>query len=303
MSSRFLDIDDITPSALGQILDAAEKWKADPSAVPRLLDAQGAALIFEKPSARTRASTEMAVVTLGGHPIYVRPEEIGLGVRESVSDVARTFAGFCAVLAARVFDHDTLEEMANAVDVPVVNLLSDRAHPLQAVADFLTLRELLGTLEGRRLVYVGDGNNVAASLAYAAALTGVEMTLASPAGYELDDETVERARNLGGVVDLVADPYEAVRDADAVYTDVWTSMGQEDEAVARRAAFEGYTVDDELMHAAGDDAWFLHCLPAHRGEEVTATVIDGPRSVVWQQAANRMHAARAVLAHLVGGGS
>ncbi len=257
-------------------------------------------MLFEKPSARTRASTEMAVVGLGGHPIYVRPEEVGLGVRESVADVARTFAGFCAVIAARVFDHATLEEMATVVDVPIVNLLSDRGHPTQAVADFLTLRELFGSLDGRRLAYVGDGNNVTASLAYAAALSGVELTVASPPGYELDDLTVERVRDLGGVLELTADPHEAVAGADAVYTDVWTSMGQEDERAARLAAFAGYTVDDALLDAAGKHARFLHCLPAHRGEEVAASVIDGPRSAVWQQAANRMHAARAVLAHLVG---
>jgi ornithine carbamoyltransferase len=296
-----LEVDDLTPAALASVLDAAAAWKADPAAVPRVLDGCGAALVFEKPSARTRAATEMAVVGLGGHPIYIRPEEIGLGVRESVADVARTLAGFCAVIAARVFDHSTLEEMAGAVDVPVVNLLSDRAHPTQAVADLLTLRELLGTLDGRRLVYVGDGNNVAASLGFGAALAGVELTVASPAGYELDDVTVERARNLGGSIELTADPHEAVRGADAVYTDVWTSMGQEDERAARLAAFAGYTVDAALMAEAGEQAWFLHCLPAHRGEEVTADVIDGPRSAVWQQAANRMHAARALLAHLAGG--
>ncbi len=191
-----------------------------------------------------------------------------------------------------MFDHATLEEMAQAVDVPVVNLLSDRAHPCQALADFLTLREVLGDLDGRSLVFVGDGNNVAASLAFAAALSGVELTVASPPGYELDDDTVERARNLGGAIELTADPYEAVRGADAVYTDVWTSMGQEEESAIRRAAFEGYTVDEALMKAAGEQAWFLHCLPAHRGEEVSAEVIDGPRSVVWQQAANRMDCRR-----------
>jgi ornithine carbamoyltransferase len=220
-----------------------------------------------------------------------------------VADVARTLAGYCAVLAARVFDHATLEAMAQAVDIPVVNLLSDRAHPCQALADFLTLGELLGALEGRRLVFVGDGNNVAASLAYAAALSGVELTVASPPGYELDETTVERARNLGGTVELAVDPFEAVVGADAVYTDVWTSMGQEAETVARRAAFAGYTVDEALMAAAGEQAWFLHCLPAHRGEEVSAGVIDGPRSAVWQQAANRMDAARALLALVCGDGA
>jgi ornithine carbamoyltransferase len=297
----FLEVDDVKPVELAAMLDAAARWKADAALVPRLLTGAGAALVFEKPSARTRASTEMAVVALGGHPIYIRGEEVGMGARESVADVARTLAGYSRVLAARVFDHATLEEMAAAVDVPVVNLLSDRAHPCQAVADLLTLQELLGGVEGRRIVFVGDGNNVAASLAYAAALSGAELVVASPPGYELDELTVERARNLGGSVELLADPYDAVRDADAVYTDVWTSMGQEEESAVRRAAFAGYQVDDDLMVAAGPDAWFLHCLPAHRGEEVAASVIDGERSAVWQQAANRMHAARAVLAYVVGG--
>ena len=298
----FLEVDDLTPAEFASVLDTAVKWKADETLVPAPLARRGVVLLFEKPSARTRASTEMAVVGLGGHPIYVRPEEVGLGVRESVADVARTFAGFCAVIAARVFHHTTLEEMAAVVDVPIVNLLSDRAHPTQAVADFLTLREMFGTLEGRRLVYVGDGNNVTASLAFAAALSGVELTVASPPGYELDDLTVERSRNLGGVIELTGDPYDAVVGADAVYTDVWTSMGQEDERAARLAAFKGYTVDDALMDAAGEQARFLHCLPAHRGEEVSASVIDGPRSAVWQEATNRMHAARAVLAHLLTAG-
>jgi ornithine carbamoyltransferase len=191
--------------------------------------------------------------------------------------------------------------MAAVTDVPVVNLLSDRAHPCQALADYLTLREQFGTLDGRRLAYVGDGNNVAASLAFGAALSGVELTVASPAGYELDDDVVDRARNLGATVDLVADPFEAVKGADAVYTDVWTSMGQEDETEQRRAAFDGYQVDAALMETAGPDACFMHCLPAHRGEEVAADVIDGPQSVVWEQAANRMHSVRALLALLDAG--
>src|SRR5947209_15035711 len=235
MTKRFLEVDDLTPAEFAAVLDVAEKGKADPSSIPQLLTGQGVVMLFEKPSARTRASTEMAVVALGGHPIYVRPEEVGLGVRESVADVARTFAAFCSVIAARVFDHAALEEMAAAVDVPIVNLLSDRAHPTQAVADFLTLRELLGSLDGRRLVYVGDGNNVTASLAYAAALSGVELTIASPPGYELDEVILERACNLGAVIELVPDPNEAVVGADVVYTDVWTSMGQEAEREARLA--------------------------------------------------------------------
>jgi ornithine carbamoyltransferase len=173
-----------------------------------------------------------------------------------------------------------------------VNLLSDRAHPCQALADLLTLQELFGAIEGRRLVYVGDGNNVAASLAFGAALTGLELTISSPPGYELDDDVVDRARNLGGIVDLVSDPHEAVKGADAVYTDVWTSMGDEHESEVRREAFAGWQVDAALMGLAGPDAYFLHCLPAHRGEEVTDEVLEGPASRVWQQAANREHAAR-----------
>jgi ornithine carbamoyltransferase len=301
MTEDFLEVDALTPDRLAALLDRAVAWKHDPAAVPTPLARRGVALLFEKPSARTRTSTEMAVVGLGGHPVYIRSEEVGLGTRESVEDVARTLAGYCTILAARVFHHATLETMAAAVDAPVVNLLSDRAHPCQALADVLTLREYLGSLDGRRLVFVGDGNNVAASLAFASALCGIELTIASPPGYELDDDVVERARNLGGAIEVTLDPYEAVKGADAIYTDVWTSMGQEDEAPARRKAFAGYQVDRELMDAAGDQARFLHCLPAHRGEEVSAEVIDGPASLVWEQAANRMHAVRALLADLTGG--
>ena len=236
--------------------------------------------------------------SLGGYPVVLRGEEVGLDERESVEDVARTLAGYCSVIAARVFDHAVLESMTVAVDIPIVNLLSDRAHPCQALADFLTLREHFGALEGRRITYVGDGNNVAASLAFGAALAGVELTVASPPGYELDEDVVERVRNLGGALELSNDPHEAVQDADAVYTDVWTSMGQEAESELRRAAFQGFRVDASLLAAAGPGAVFLHCLPAHRGEEVAAEVIDGPSSLVWEQAANRMHAVRSLLASL-----
>jgi ornithine carbamoyltransferase len=297
--SDFLEVDDLSPTALTRVLDRAEAWKAAPEQVDRVLLGEGVALIFEKPSARTRSSTEMAVVGLGGHPIYIRPDEVGFDVRESVEDIARTLACYCSVLAARVFDHQTLYRMADAVDVPVVNLLSDRGHPCQAIADLLTLRERLGSLDGRRLVFVGDGNNVAASLAFAAALTGMELVVASPPGYELDDEIVDRARNVGGVVDVVNDPFDAVKNADAVYTDVWTSMGDEDQAEVRREAFAAYQVNAQLMAASGNDPLFMHCLPAHRGEEVTSAVLESASSVVWQQAVNRMHAARALLPELL----
>jgi ornithine carbamoyltransferase len=296
---QLLEVDDLGPARLRRILELARDWKSAPELVPQPLARKGAALVFEKPSARTRSSTEMAVFTLGGHPIYIRGDEVGIGSRESLDDVARTLAGYCAVLAARVFDHATLEGLAGAAAVPVVNLLSDRAHPTQALADLLTVLEVCGDLEGRRVAYVGDGNNVAASLAFGAALSGLELVVASPTGYELDDDVVERARNLGGTIELVTEPQEAVRGVDAVYTDVWTSMGQEAETEARTAAFAGYEVDATLMEVAGPQARFLHCLPAHRGEEVAAAVIDGPQSVVWQQAENRMHATRALLATLL----
>jgi ornithine carbamoyltransferase len=301
MTAHLLEVDDLDPVRLRRIIDNAVAWKSEPGAIPPVLAGRGAAALFQKPSARTRISIEVAVATLGGHPIYVRDEEVMLDSRESVEDVARTMASMCSVIAARVFDHHILERMVAVVDVPVVNLLSDTAHPCQALADLLTVREHFGDLEGRRIAFVGDGNNVAASLAYAAALSGVELAVASPEGYELDAHVVDRARNLGSAVELGNDPYDAVRGADAVYTDVWTSMGQEDEREQRLRAFAGWTIDAALMAAASEHAVFMHCLPAHRGEEVAAEVIDGPRSLVWQQAANRMHSARALLVDLLSG--
>ncbi len=301
MSIKCLELDDLDVARVERILQRAVAWKESPRDVPRVLDGCGVAALFQKPSARTRSSVEMAVYTLGGHPIYIRGEEVGIDTRETAEDVTLTLAGYCAVLAARVFDHGLLERMTAVSPVPVVNLLSDRAHPCQALADLLTLREELDGVEGRRLVYVGDGNNVAASLAFAAALSGLELVVASPPGYELDDDVVDRARNLGGAIELTADPIDAVRGADAVYTDVWTSMGQEEEAAQRRSAFEGYSVDEALMEVASPEARVLHCLPAHRGEEISAGVIDGPQSLVWQQAENRMHAMRGLLSVLVEG--
>ena len=300
MTAHLLEVDDLDPVRLGRILADAVAWKADPTQVPPVLAGRGVAALFQKPSARTRVSIEMAISTLGGNPIQIRDEDVDLDVRETVEDVARTLASMCAAIAARVFDHSTLERMVAVVDIPVINLLSDTAHPCQALADLLTVLEHFGDLEGRRIAYVGDGNNVAASLAYAAALSGVELVVASPDGYELDPHVIDRARNLGGTVDQVGDAYEAVQGADVVYSDVWTSMGQEEERDLRLRAFAGWTIDGALMKAAGEHAIFMHCLPAHRGEEVAAEVIDGPQSVVWQQAGNRMHSARSLLVELLG---
>jgi ornithine carbamoyltransferase len=296
--THVLEIDDLGPARVARVLDRAVTWKREPAAVPAVLRGASVAALFEKQSARTRSSVEVAVHTLGGHPIYIRPEEVGLDVREPVEDVARTLASYVQMIAARVFAHSTLERMAAVVDVPVVNLLSDAGHPVQALGDLLTLHEHFGSLDGCRVAYIGDGNNVAASLAFAAAMSGIEVVVASPSGYELDAEVVDRARNLGASLDLASDAYEAVVGADAVYTDVWTSMGHEDEREQRLRAFDGWTVDAALMKAANPDAVFMHCLPAHRGEEVTADVIDGPQSIVWPQTANRMHSVRSLFAEL-----
>jgi ornithine carbamoyltransferase len=285
--THLLTIADLGREGLGEILALSE--------LPDLglpLAGKGVALVFQKPSARTRNSMEIATVQLGGHPVYIQKEEVGLGSRESAEDVARTLACYHAVIAARVMDHKDLEAMAAATGKPLLNLLSDRAHPLQALADLLTVRQLLGRLEGARIAYVGDGdNNVCRSLAEACSLMGVELRIASPEGYGLDDAPE-------GVTRL-ADPAEAVEGADVVYTDVWVSMGQDDEAQARMQAFQPYRVDEALMERC-PEARFLHCLPARRGEEVSAGVIDGPQSAVWLQAENRMHTARGALAWLMG---
>jgi ornithine carbamoyltransferase len=260
------------------------------------LKGKGVALIFEKPSARTRHSLEMAVTSLGGHPISVRADEVGVGSRESAEDVARTLACYHSVVAARVKEHALLDSFTAAIpDTPVINMLSDRAHPLQALADLLTIQQLRGTIAGTRIAYIGDGNNVARSLAVGASLLGAEIRVASPKGYELSDDIAA----LPGVSQMT-DAAEAVADAAFVYTDVWVSMGQDFEGEARKSVFRPYQVDEALMAKAAPDAAFLHCLPAIRGEEVTAGVIDGPNSAVWKQAENRYHAARGALAWLLG---
>lgn len=257
--------------------------------------------MFEKPSLRTRVSFETAFTRLGGSSIFLRGKDVGMGVRESVADFARVISQYVDALAVRTFAHSTLEELASYAAIPVVNALSDDAHPCQAMADMLTLRELKGSLEGRKLTFVGDGNNVAMSLAEAAALLGVEFVLACPEGYEYPEAftTAFAARFPGSTLQVSNDPNVAAADADAVYSDVWASMGQEHEADQRREIFAPFQVDEDLMARAKPDAVFLHCLPAHRGEEVTSGVLDGPRSRVFQQAANRMYFQMALLEWLV----
>jgi ornithine carbamoyltransferase len=291
---HLLEIDDLTRDEVTEVLDLAEDRTP-----PAVLTGRGMALVFEKPSARTRNSMEMAVVQLGGHPLSIRAEEIGLDTRETVEDVARTLSCYHAAIGAREIANRTVERLADAAGVPVVNLLSDDAHPCQALADLLTMRQRWGDLAGRTVAYVGDFNNVARSLSLGAARTGMRVHLATPAGYAPSDADLDRIRAAGTDPLVTTHPDEAVRDADAVYTDVWASMGQEDEAADRKLAFEGFTIDDRLMTVAGAKALFLHCLPAHRGEEVAGAVVDGPQSVVWQQAENRMHAQRGLLLFLL----
>ena len=286
---NLITIADHGPAELTAMLDLA-------GTTARPLEGKGAALLFEKPSARTRHSMEMAVVSLGGHPITVRADEVGVGTRESAEDVARTLACYHALVAARVKSHALLDQFAAAIpDTPVVNLLSERAHPLQALADMLTIRQLRGRIEGSVIAFVGDSNNVSRSLAVAASALGATFRIASPHGYALGQEFEQ----LEGFAQL-ADPAAAVDGADIVYTDVWVSMGQDEESADRRSAFAPYQVNPALMARAKPDSHFLHCLPAIRGEEVTADVIDGPQSAVWLQAENRFHAARGALAWLLG---
>jgi ornithine carbamoyltransferase len=287
---HFLEVDDLSPDELVEVLDRSER--SDP---PAVLDKRGVALLFEKPSARTRNSCEVAVAQLGGHPVTLRGEEVGLDQRETVEDLTRILAGYHAVIGARVFDHAMLERMVAVSPVPVINLLSDRSHPLQALADLLTIRQRVGHLEGTTIAYVGDANNVCRSLAVGAALAGAAVRVAAPPGYQPDHELVARVGELGGSLEVMERPVDAAKGADVVCTDVWVSMGQDDEGEARQAAFAGYIVDESVMAAAAPEAIFLHCLPAHRGEEVAAEVIDGPASAVWQQAENRMHTTRGLL--------
>ncbi len=296
MTRHLLHITDLTATELRTVLDLAARPPAD---LGRPLDGLGAVLIFEKPSNRTRQSMEMAVVHLGGHPVYTRAEEIGIDVREPLEDVVRILEGYHGVIAARVFSHELLERMVAVAAVPVVNMLSDRAHPLQALADVLTMEQVLDGVAGRTVAWVGDYNNVARSLAEACVLLGARVNLACPIGYGPDDAELERLVLLGDV-DVTDRPETAVAGAHAVHADTWVSMGQEDDKAARKQAFEGFAVDAELMSLAAPEAVFMHCLPAYRGVEVTADVIDGPRSVVFQQGHNRLPAARGALAFLLG---
>ncbi|MCI0460701.1 MAG: ornithine carbamoyltransferase [Gemmataceae bacterium] len=299
VGSDFLTLSERTRAELEFLLQLALQVKARPEQVRGALDGKTLAMLFEKPSLRTRATFEIGMNQLGGRALYFNPQEVGLGTRESVPDVARNLSRWVDVIMARVFAHATVAGLAEHSTVPVINGLSDFEHPCQALGDFQTLLEHKGRLDGLTLAWLGDGNNVCHSLIAGAARLGIRMRVVTPPGYEPDPAVVKDARAAGGDVTLTHDPAEAVAGADAVYTDVWASMGQENEAVERAKVFRPFQVNAGLMRRAGPTALFMHCLPAHRGDEVTDEVMDAPYSVVFDQAENRLHSQKAILLALL----
>jgi ornithine carbamoyltransferase len=292
---HFLEVDDLDPDELAEVLVRAARRD-----LPKVLAGRSVALYFEKPSLRTRHSCEVAVVQLGGHPLTFRADEVGPGSREPLGDIANVLAGYHALLGARVYSHSDVVDLAAADALPVVNLLSNASHPCQALADLLTMQQRFGGLAGRTVAWVGDFSNVARSLALGAAMSGMAIRIASPVGYGPTAVDLDRLAMLGAAdVFVTTRPHDGAKGADAVHTDVFTSMGFEGEAEARRRAFEGWTVDDSVMAAAHPEAVFMHCLPAHRGEEVAASVADGRQSLIFTQAHNRMHSFRGLLSWLL----
>ncbi|MDG5757838.1 ornithine carbamoyltransferase [Natronococcus sp. A-GB1] len=297
---HFLEIDDLSREELQVVLERAERYKRAQENGEDHTDLSGQTLgmIFQKPSTRTRVSFETGMTQLGGHAVFLGADDIQLGRGEPLKDTSRTLSRYVDVVMARLFKHDNVEVLAEYSSVPIVNGLTDDAHPCQTLADLLTIREEMDGFDGVSAAWVGDGNNVAQSFVIGAALANIDLTIATPDGYGIDDAVLERARELGGDPTTTTDPVDAVTDADVVYTDVWTSMGQEDEYDVRMDAFEGFQVNSELLEGA-NDASVMHCLPAHRGEEITDAVIESDRSVVFDQAENRLHAQKALLSWLL----
>ena len=293
MPRHLLEIDDLNSTELNKVLSLSTQSSEE------LLLGKGAALLFEKPSNRTRNSMEMAIVQLGGHPVTIRPDEVGIGKRESTGDVAKTLSCYHALIGARVFEHETVSELSAYSSVPVINMLSDESHPLQALADLLTIKQEFGQLKGLKIAYIGDSNNVAQSLAIGSLMAGVEFRVASPKGYEFSEVSLKRIQSVGGQILQTGEPETAVEGANVIYTDVWTSMGQEAESATRLRDFNGFTVTMEMLSLADPESIFLHCLPAHPNEEVTQEVLDSSYSRIWKQAENRMHSARGAVAFLL----
>jgi ornithine carbamoyltransferase len=302
---HFLHVADYSPKDLQYLIDLSVQLKKERARGGNkpVLKGKVLGMVFQKPSLRTRVSFDMAMRHLGGDALYLSPNEIGLGGRESVADVARVLSGYVDAIMARTFAHQHILDLARWASVPVINGLSDYNHPCQALADALTIQEHKGKLKGLRVSYIGDGFNVANSLLHICTKLGAHFTISSPKGYELTPDAVKLgqafARETGARITLLNDPREAAKGADVIYTDTWTSMGQEAEAAKRREAFRGYQVNHEMLALAQPDCIVMHCLPAHRGEEITDAVMDGPHSVVFPQAANRLHAQKAILAHLL----
>ncbi|MCH7482229.1 MAG: ornithine carbamoyltransferase [Chloroflexi bacterium] len=301
MTSHFLSMNDLSDAELRGVLDAADAFRGADAGGAKPLAGKTVAMLFEKPSLRTKVSFDVAVYELGGHSVFLSQEEVGLDAREPAEDVARVLSRWVAIIVARVLDHRTLERLAAASSVPVVNGLSDVEHPAQALADLLTVRQHHGRLDGVRVAYVGDANNCALSLALGCAATGASFAIASPEGYGFDPARVKAIEARGTSVRTTAEPREAVEGADVVYTDVWTSMGQEAETKARREAFDGFTVDEALLARANPGAILMHPMPAHYGDEVPAGMLDHPQSAAFDQAENRLHAQKALLRLLAGG--
>jgi ornithine carbamoyltransferase len=301
---NFLSLDDVGNEDLHHLLELSAKVKQSPGDYASRLVGKSVALIFEKPSTRTRVSFEVAVASLGGHPVPLSSTELQLGRGETIEDTGRVLSRYVDCVVLRTFEQERLEVLAGAASVPVVNALSDYEHPCQVLADLLTVRDHKGELAGRTLAYVGDGNNVAHSLVLGGAKTGMHLRVATPPGFEPIPQVVGRAaeiaRETGGSVSVSNDPQEAADGADILYTDVWASMGQEAEHDERVLVFTPYRIDGRMVDRAADDAIVMHCLPAHRGEEITDDVIDGPHSVVWDQAENRLHTQKALLLWLLG---
>ena len=304
MKRDLISIGDLIRDELEEIFSLAQRLKADRHKgwSHPILAGKTLAMIFEKPSLRTRVTFEAGMVQLGGYAIYLSPQDIGLGTRETVPDVARNLSRWVDIIMARTFSHQVITELAQTATIPVINGLSDLLHPCQVLADCLTLIEHRGALEGLKVAFVGDGNNMVHSWFNAAVKLPFRFVLACPPGYEPDRTVLEQVRQSGAQVSVTQSVAEAVREADAVYTDVWTSMGQEEERAVRREAFNAYQVNAEVMRLAKSDALVMHCLPAHRGEEISADVLDGPRSVVFDQSENRLHIQKAIMVWLLQSG-
>ena len=304
MPRDFVALCDHTPEQIRTILELARQLKLNPAAFRESCKGKTLAMIFQKPSLRTRVSFQTGIFQLGGQGLYLGPKDIQLHRGETIADTAQVLSRYVDGIMARVFAHQDIVDLATHADVPVINGLSDLLHPCQVLADLQTITEKLGSTEGRKLCYVGDGNNMAHSLLYGGALAGMTVAIAHPPDYAPDPDVVTRAQAIaagtGGAVQLTTDPYEGVSEADVVYTDVWASMGQEAEHGERLSRFAGFQVDQALMARARPCAIFMHCLPAHRGEEVAADVIDGRSSVVFDQAENRLHAQKAIMVKLMG---